>query len=270
MNVGVVDAPGRNERSPLKDKPLRLPGQSVEEQRRRLIEDRLETPALAAVLLIAISSMEWWRSWSELPYAPKLYTAMALIALSFAAWRFFRLRPQLRALRQAADGEKAVGQFLEELRAHGYKVFHDVVADGFNLDHVVIGRAGVFAVETKTWSKPRTGGARIAFDGSLLKVGDRKPVDRVVSQARAQAAWLRELLHASTGRAFVVRSIVLFPGWYIEPAPGSTREIWVLNPKALPAFLEHEEAVLSEPDVTLAAYHLSRFIRAKERDKGWQ
>lgn len=267
MDVGAVDTSGENVRSPLKDKPLRLPGQSVEEQRSKLLEDRIETPMLVAAMLVAVAGIEWWRSLSELPYSPKLFSGAAMVALSFAAWRFFRLRPQLKALRQAAEGEKAVGQFLEDLRAQGYKVFHDVVGDGFNLDHVVIGRAGVFAVETKTWSKPRRGEARIAFDGARLKVGDRNPDDRVVIQARAQAAWLRELLHISTGKAFVVRSVVLFPGWFVEQTSGSTREIWVLNPKALPAFLEHEEAVLADQDVTLAAYHLSRFIRAKEREK---
>src|SRR5690606_9242854 len=259
---------GENLRSPLKDKPLRLPGQSVEEQRRKLLEDRIETPMFLACMLVVIAGIGWWRSLTEPPYSPKLFSGAALIALSFAAWRFYRLRPHLRALRQAAEGEKAVGQFLEELRAHGYKVFHDVVGEGFNLDHVVIGRSGVFAVETKTWSKPRSGEASIAFDGSRLKVGDRKPDDRVVIQARAQAAWLRELLHVSTGRTFVVRSVVLFPGWFVEQTSGSTREIWVLNPKALPAFLKHEEAVLADQDVSLAAYHLSRFKLGRASGRG--
>jgi len=41
----------------------------------------------------------------------------------------------------------------------------------------------------------------------------------------------------------------------------------VLNPRALPAFLEHEQDVLADSDVAMAAYHLSRFVRAKEREK---
>lgn len=212
-----------------------------------MVEDRLEAPALIVVLLVVIAALEWWRSLSELPYAPKLYTGMAFVALSFAAWRFFRLRPQLKDLRQAAEGEKAVGQFLEELRLHGYKVFHDVVGDGFNLDHVVIGRAGVFAVETKTWSKPRRGEAGIAFDGTRLKVGDRKPDERVVIQARAQAAWLRELLNASTGRPFLVRSVVLFPGWFIEQSSGSMKEIELpveAHPRSDPLFARRRWRVI--------------------------
>ncbi len=81
-------------------------------------------------------------------------------------------------------------------------------AAGFNLDHVVIGRESLFAVETKVWSKPHRGESRTAFDGWEID-------------------------------------------WFIERAPGSGREIWVLNPWALPKFLEREEAyVLHAGDVT--------------------
>jgi hypothetical protein len=61
----------------------------------------------------------------------------------------------MRTLRQGIEGEKAVGQFLERLREQRYQVFHDLVGDGFNVDHVLIGPAGVFTIETKT-SSPST------------------------------------------------------------------------------------------------------------------
>jgi len=38
----------------------------------------------------------------------------------------------------------------------------------------------------------------------------------------------------------------------------------VLEPKALPAFLDHEPVILTAEDVKLASFHLSRFIRVKE------
>ena len=43
---------------------------------------------------------------------------------------------------------------LEDLRAQGYAVFHDIPGDGFNVDHALIGPAGIFAIETKTRAKP--------------------------------------------------------------------------------------------------------------------
>ncbi|MFO1299604.1 MAG: hypothetical protein U1F17_04300 [Burkholderiaceae bacterium] len=85
-------------------------------------------------------------------------------------------------------------------------------------------------------------------------------------QALAQARWLRDLLAETTGKRMPVRPVVLFPGWFVELRPGATREIWVLEPKALPAFLDNAPQLLSPEDVTLASTHLSRLIRAQERE----
>lgn len=221
---------------------------------------------LVALLLILFAGLEWWRDYVSAPPSPWVMTSVALAAAAFAAWRFKRLRPRLHALRLAAEGEKAVGQYLEGLRAAGYRVFHDVVGTGFNVDHVLIGPAGVFTVETKTWSKPRRGASRVVFDGARLAIGGREPDDRVVVQALAQARWLRELLAESTGKRMPIRPVVLFPGWFVEQRPGASRETWVLAPKALPAFLGKAPQVLSPEEVALASTHLSRMIRVRERD----
>lgn len=146
-------------------------------------------------------------------------------------------------------------------------MFHDVVGEGFNIDHVLVGPAGVFTVETKTWSKPMRGDARISYDGKTLTVVGRTPDRDPLVQARSQARWLKTLLAESTGRQLPVRPVVVFPGWYVEPAVGSQREVWVMEPKGLPAFLAAEEARLEDPDVKLASYHLGRFIRSAERER---
>jgi hypothetical protein len=200
----------------------------------------LETPALLAALFVAMTGVEWWQYFSESPPQPVLFSSVAVLFAGFAAWRFWQVRPRLRALNLAIEGEKAVGQFLEALRERGYKVFHDLVADGFNVDHVIIGPAGVFTIETKTWSKPLRGEAKIVFDGEKLVVGRREPDRNPVVQAMAQAGWLRELLSESTGRRFDVHPVIVFPGWFIEQTGKSTKKMWVLNPKALPGFLDNE------------------------------
>jgi len=40
--------------------------------------------------------------------------------------------------------------------------------------------------------------------------------------------------------------------------------LWVLEPKALPSFLENAPNVLSAEEIKMASGHLSRFIRAQE------
>jgi hypothetical protein len=254
-------------KSPIKDKPLRHAGQSLEEERRSILDSKLEPYLIQSLVFVVMAGLEWWREFMDIKPHPILFTLAAVIAIAIGAWRIIRLRPRLRALRQGIEGEKAVGQFLERMRATGYQVFHDIVAPGFNVDHVLIGPAGVFTVETKTWSKPPRGEARIIFDGERLLAANRSPDRDPIIQARAQAAWLRNLLAESTGRKFDVLPVVLFPGWFIEQFVDSRRQIWVLEPKALPAFLEREPRRLEPVESSLAAYHLSRFIRSAERER---
>jgi len=65
------------------------------------------------------------------------------------ARRFNRLLTLLRRKRLGWEGELAVGEQLNGLYAQGYDVFHDLDGGGFNIDHVAVGPAGVFAIETK-------------------------------------------------------------------------------------------------------------------------
>jgi hypothetical protein len=87
-----------------------------------------------------------------IPPKPVLYSVPAVVALGYAVFRFFPVRREVRALRLERDGEKDVGQKLELLRKKGYEILHDIIGNGFNLDHVLIGPAGIFTVETKTHS----------------------------------------------------------------------------------------------------------------------
>jgi hypothetical protein len=251
-------------RSPLKHKPLRLPGQSIQEEREDILEDAVAQPLMLALFFVLIAALEWWRVYSGIQPNPIVFTGAALITMLYAALRIWRAVPKLRNLRQALEGERAVGQFLERLQERGFRVFHDVVGEGFNVDHVLIGPCGVFTIETKTWSKPRFGSPEITFDGETVRVGGFEPDRNPVVQAKAQSGWLRSLLAESTGREFVVRPAIVFPGWYITNSPGSFKDVWVLEPKALPAFLDHEPARLSPEDIKMASYHLGRFIRVEE------
>lgn len=252
-------------RSPLKDKPLRLPGQSLQEERQRLLEDKVETWLLLSGVLILFAAMEWFRHLRQSPPQPVLMSIVAMCVCAIAAWRFYTVRPKLRALRLGMEGERAVGQFLERMRKQGYEVFHDVLGEGFNIDHVLIGSAGVFTIETKTWSKSNNGHARIQFDGERLLVNGFEPERNVPAQVRAQAGWLRRTLEESTGRHFDVLPVVVFPGWYVEAVGGARRAMWVLEPKALPAFIANEPTRLAMEEVKMAAFHLSRYVRAREQ-----
>lgn len=256
-------------RSPIKEEPLPSAGQSLRERRSKLWDDRIETPLLAAAVGVALAAIEWWRVVFPSPPHPWALTLLALGATAFFAWRLYKTLPAIRRLKLAEQGERAVGQELEKLRAEGYIVFHDVPGPAFNIDHVLIGPSGIVCVETKTWSKPVATKANLAFDGETVTVQPTgwKPSRDPVLQVRALADWLQALLKQSAGREFFVRPALLFPGWWVEQGSGTTKEIWVLEPKALAGFLAHDARRLSPEDLNLATFHLTRYIRSATREE---
>lgn len=250
-------------RSPLKAPPLRYPGQSLDAEILRLTEDTLLDAALPALTMAVLAALEWLYWWNGHRPHPLVYTAMAAVLVAHTACRVVAIRRRVRRLKLARDGERAVGQYLEHLRAKGYQVFHDLIGEGFNVDHALIGPGGVFTIETKTHSKPVKGPAEILYDGERVTVAGHRPERDPVAQAQAQARWLGDVLRESTGKRFAVQAVVLYPGWFVKTTakPGHDA-VWVLNPKALPAFLDRQPGRLPDPDVHLAAAHLGRWIRS--------
>ena len=249
-------------KSPLKDKPLRLPGQSVQDNIDDYVFNHIEGPYLLAAGLILWAVYEWliYLGFTERPH-PLLISSMAVIGVTVFTWKFLRGRKKLKALKLGRDGERAVGQFLEDLRGKGNFVFHDVIGVGFNLDHVVVGPKGIFTIETKTISKPAKGNAKIKYDGNMITILGFNPERNPIMQAKAQANWLKELLLEETGKRAHVKPLIVYPGWYVDGPIGYKPEVEILNPRQLPAFIEKYSNVLIDTDIHLYKSTLSRRIR---------
>ncbi len=192
--------------------------------------------------MVLLAILEWVRWYSKASPNPILYTLVAALFVDYSSIKIIRILPKIKALKQGRDGEKAVGQYLERLREQGIQVFHDIPSKGFNLDHVVIGQSGIYIIETKTYSKPSQGETKIIFNGKSLVIDGNKETEKPIIQVKAASAWLTEILLESTGHKFRPKPVVLFPGWYIEPTSETkSSEVWVLNPKALPTFIENSK-----------------------------
>jgi hypothetical protein len=246
--------------SPLKAKPLRNPAQFLDEQIRDFVDDKIAAPLWLAFIFIIATGLEWYRYFYPQKSAPIVLSMVTLLIIVYDAVCIYRMQFHLKRLKLGRDGEKSVGQFLESLREQGYKVFHDIPGEGFNIDHVLIGPAGIFTVETKTRSKSNEC-ARIFFDGETVRVDDQAPDPAPVIQAKAQAKWLRDLLAKSTGRNFAVKPVIVYPGWFIEDKGPKDKAVRVLEPKALAKILDHAPITLAREDAHLSAFHLSRFVR---------
>jgi hypothetical protein len=222
---------------------------------------------LFALVFFLLASVGWVQVLNQSKVNPWFMSIVAVPVIAYCAFGFWRTVKEIKLLRLGRDGERAVAEQLDVLKAQGAVVLHDLIGDGFNLDHVILSRQGVFVVETKTRTKPVKGSPIVTFDGKRLLINGFEPEHSPVTQAEGNARWLAQMLRASTGKEFPVSPVVLFPGWYVESSrKGSS--IWVLNPKALPSFIEHEPARINESDLHLAAFHLGRYIRTCSQSYG--
>jgi hypothetical protein len=241
---------------------LRGPGQSIDEQIDRLINDKFLSLYLFASVFWLITILEWTAKLSNRARMPGTYAIAAFLFTAIAGYQFWRIRRDVSILKQGREGEHEVAELLEELKQSGATVIHDVPATNFNVDHVVISTRGIYAIETKKWTKSKSR-SRIEFDGERITMSGKQSKFDPVTQCRAQASWLQQLLKTSTSKQLPVRGVVAFPGWWVEQLPAARgSELWVLNPKALSAWIAREPARLSEADAAMATLHLQQYVRS--------
>lgn len=258
MSVPAWKSDSQSRRPAFKTPPLRLPGQSIDERINKL-RDTFYEDLTVTMCLVLLALMQWVQWWFQFPPSPISLTVLALVAIAYVWKKGVPLKLLISNLRLGRDGERVVGQFLEELRAKGYRVFHDIPGPNFNIDHVIIGPGGVFAIETKTRTKPMRGRATVVYDGNALRIENGRPFDESLDQARGQAHWLAALLNdGRRGNLFAVRPVVVFPDWFVERRDhGQKSDVWVLNPKALGSFLDHQPCALSAEQIDTAAHILT-------------
>jgi Nuclease-related domain len=91
---------------------------------------------------------------------------VTLVTAGGAWWRLrFRPSPETQTWQRGAEGQRHVARLLEPLAKQGWGVEHDLPVRGAkgNLDHVVIGPPGIFAIDVRHYR----GRLRLSPDGLL-------------------------------------------------------------------------------------------------------
>ena len=162
--------------------------------------------------------------------------------------------------------EQAMAELLLPLLPLGYKVFHDVPGEGkWNIDHVVVGPAGVFAIETKYRTKrPGKSGERdheAIFDGTKIQFPSCYDTE-TPEQAIRNGRWLANMLSKATGERVSVQPVVALPGWWVTLKVNS--DLKVLSGKQVSSFVAAEPAKLSEKVIRQISYQLDQRCRDVE------
>ncbi len=209
--------------SPLGIQLLRAPGQTLREQIAEAEVDALFDLMLLMVLpstLLASFLMQMQIARAPMStFVISFYALANLAVVGYALHRLLKRGARTDKLKAGYDAELAVGQELDQLMRKGAAVFHDVPAEGFNIDHVVVGRVGLFAIETKGFTKSvKLKGRKrytVVFDGQLLRFPEWS-TDEPLQQAQRQAKWLERWLAGAVGEAVPVLPVLALPGWFVE------------------------------------------------------
>lgn len=245
------------------EKLLRSPGES----RRKEIEvidsqinDCLMYIGIAvAVQIIAFTFLTTMLTGTVLTYL--LGTSSAL-TISFSLWYLVKTTTLVIKRSRNADGyhgERIVGDQLNILILEGYRVFHDLQFDGFNIDHALVGPGGVFTVETVLKRKSKTLKENLVrFDGEKLHWPKGRANDLGIQTAFDRSITLRQFLSNALGGSVEVQPLLVLPGWQIETEKKG--RVTILGPKQVHAHLriqEDYEEIMSERLIRRISRHVA-------------
>lgn len=249
---------------PFTGQPLRPPGESLRLKIQDLDEEitdeilkMIAVPCFAASIFVTAFKDPSWH----------FIAVLFLVTVLYVSWRTKRLRALMQTLwnyRLGFDGERVVGEELNQLMADGYRVFHDFPFDGFNIDHVVVGPTGVYAVETKAKRKQTGSNGKklewqVQYDGKSLMFPLSGPDDRWLDQAARNARSLSKWLSKAVAEDISASPILVLPGWLIDRK--ARGEVNVLNEKEVRYSFPKTKSPLPPVLIQRIAHQLSEKCR---------
>lgn len=155
-----------------------------------------------------------------------LASEVALLVSMFVITRY--VLPLVERHDRGAAGEEHVGGLLEELSDAGWEVIHDVTLGRGNVDHILIGPAGVFTVETKSHPGP-------------VRVG------RVHGGALSQAQAQRRAIEAVTG--LEAEPLIVYSRAWVDRPLARRKGVRVVPARMLVGYLERLPDRLAPVDI---------------------
>jgi hypothetical protein len=212
--------------------------------------------AMLQPVFLTVICVIYYRYHSRLDFQFLVTSIIACgLVFLYCIWNLVEKGRTHKRLRLEYGAEVEVGQALDQLNAQGYQVFHGIKQGDFDIDHLLVGPKGVFAIETKGHPRPSpkrgTEAATVTYNGHALFF-PRGTDEHTVANAVRQAERLSEWLGSGTGEAISARAVVVMPGWFVKRTTSDGAP--VVNPDQFKSLFEHiASRPLSEAQITRIA-----------------
>jgi hypothetical protein len=170
-----------------------------------------------------------------------LASEVALLAVIFAVSRY--VLPLVDRRDRGASAEEHVGSLLEQLPANRWHVIHDASFGRGNIDHIVIGPAGLFTVETKSHPGP-------------VRVG--RVHGATIRQAQAQRDSIEQVI------GLRVEPLLVFSRAWVDRPLARRKGVRVLPARVLISHLRKRKETLSRSEVNDAHERLKQALLDRE------
>ena len=139
-----------------------------------------------------------------------------------------------------------MAEILQQIRAKGFFVFHNLRGDGRKIDHVVVGPSGIYAIETKN----RSGSGMINYrsDEELVFAGRIKD-GWPLRHARGSASVVQSRLDRQWSDSYTVKPLLVFMGnWEIHREQNDL-DVDVTTVARLAEYFEQQQPALSTSEI---------------------
>lgn len=194
----------------------------------RATVQRLRMRTLLALGVLAVATALLGRAFG-LHDARFVASEIALLISMFVISRY--VLPLVERHDRGAAGEEHVGGLLETLSDDGWAVIHDATLGRGNVDHILIGPAGVFTVETKSHPGP-------------VRVG--RVHGATLSQAQAQ----RRAIEQVTGRE--VEPLIVYSRAWVDRPMARRKGVRIVPARMLLGYLAKRPQRLSPREIERA------------------
>src|SRR5580693_3934398 len=201
-----------------RDPAARMPGQHA-----RATFLRLSLRAIVTLGVLAVVATAFGRTFG-LRHPLFIGSELALLIAMFVVSRY--VLPLVDRHDRGAAGEEHVGGLLDELARADWHVIHDASFGHGNVDHIVLGVAGVFGIETKSRAGPVQ--VRAIHGGVLHQAQDQRETLEEIAGERVEPlvvysrAWVDKPLARRRGVRVLPARMLL--GYLTRHAPTLTPE----------------------------------------------
>lgn len=184
----------------------------------------------------------------------QLYILLAALvaAAAFVVYRLGRTLLEWRQVCFVRDANVAIGHQLQRIAAGHGRAYHDVRTPAGIIDHVMIGRSGVYAVNVIARRHLKKGSAMLKGNQVAFSHGtDPEPVVAIAARCKQ----LQKQFRNETGSDIRVRSVIAVPGWDIARQNGEDHLL--VNERTLPmitGWRNRSDHLLNEDVESLQGY----------------